>query len=129
VTFRRTHLDLLMTQRGLENHELATQAGTSRQAVWKLRNGYTRMLPDWAKRVAPHLGVTWQELVDGVTTPADQGRAEWIAAYDALDDEQRRALLTVATGMIRRDSPPEPEAPRPRLRAVGCGVVKRDGRK
>jgi transcriptional regulator with XRE-family HTH domain len=103
-----------MTSIGIENHELAAKAGTSRQAIWKLRNGLTRVLPDWAKRLAPHLGVSWEELVDGAPVPADQTRTDLLAIYDAMNEEQRRALLTVAK-VMRPDEKPPPD-PRPKRR-------------
>jgi plasmid maintenance system antidote protein VapI len=117
-----THLDRLMTELGIENHQLAENAGTSRQAIHKLRRGITRMLPDWAKRLSPHLGVSWQELVDGTPTAADQSRAELLSAYDALTEEQRQALLTMAnllvsaanTGASKPDPPAKLEPPRRR---------------
>jgi DNA-binding XRE family transcriptional regulator len=96
-----------MTELGVANHELAAKVGTSRQAIYKLRNGITRMLPDWAKRIAPHLGVSWQELVDGTPSDADLPRAELLAAYDAMSEEQRQALLVIARGMAPPTSPPE----------------------
>jgi hypothetical protein len=104
-----------MTELRLENYELAAMAGTSRQSIWKLRTGLTRMLPHWAKRLAPHLGISWQELIEGPPSPVDQDRAKWNAVYDALDEEGRRALLTVGIGMVRRADPvkPGPAAPTP----------------
>lgn len=112
-----------MTQLELENHQLATQAGTSRQAIYKLRTGITRMLPDWAKRLAPHLGVSWQELIDGAPSEADQARVDLLGAYEAMDEEQRRALLVVAKSMVPMERPSEPVAvPQPRRRAASCQV-------
>lgn len=113
MTSTSTHLDRLMTQRGLANHQLAAKVGTSRQAIYKLRKGITRMLPDWAKRLAPHLGVPWQELVDGGLSADDQDRAELLAAYDAMDPEERRALLTMARGVVRRERIEEPTRTEP----------------
>jgi plasmid maintenance system antidote protein VapI len=99
----RTHLDRLMTELGIENHQLATKAATSRQTIHKLRRGITRMLPDWAKRLAPHLGVTWEELITGPAAPGDPARADLLAAYDAMDEEKRRALLMHEGTVARRD--------------------------
>jgi transcriptional regulator with XRE-family HTH domain len=121
VTTYTTHLDRLMTALGIPNHELAAKAGTSRQAIYKLRKGITRMLPDWAKRLAPHLGVPWQELVDGAPSADDQARADLLAAYDVMNDEQRRALLVMAKAVVRSDPPEEPvPAPHPKRRATAC---------
>lgn len=101
-----THLDRLMTRLGLANHQLAADVGTSRQTIWKLRTGYSRMLPDWAKRLAPHLGVPWQELVDGAPQEVDPARAELLAAYDAMNEEQRGVLLAMVKIIV---PPPKAE--------------------
>ncbi len=118
-----------MAERGLENHELAAKAGTSRQAIYKLRRGLTRMLPHWAKRLAGHLDVSWQELVEGAPTTEDQDRADLLAAFDTMDEEQKRALLGMVKVIARRDALPAP-APKgsPRaLRGDGDGAGRSDG--
>ena len=104
MTPRDTHLDRLMTELGMENHELAAKAKTNRQSIYKLRNGNTRMLPHWAKRLAPHLGVSWQDLVDGPTSPVEQTRAELLTIYDSINDEQRRALMVSARAMSAQNT-------------------------
>jgi DNA-binding XRE family transcriptional regulator len=96
-TPRTTHLDRMMTELGLKNHELAAKVPTSRQAIYKLRNGNTRMLPHWAKRLAPHLGVSWQELIDGCTSPVDQVRP---ALLGAMDDETKAFLLALEARLM-----------------------------
>ena len=123
MTRTATHLDRLMTELGLANHQLAAKVGTSRQTIYKLRNGITRMLPDWARRIAPFLGVAWQELVDGAPSPLDQEQAELLAAFDAMDPEQRKALLTMAKGVVRREPTREAaSAPPAKQPAVGRAV-------
>jgi hypothetical protein len=122
VTSNDTYLDRLMTERGLENHQLAKLAKASRQSIWKLRTGLTRMLPQWAKRLAPHLEVSWQELVDGAPAPVDPARVEWSELFDALDEDQRQALLVVGSGMARRN-PPRSNGPDPPLPFVMGGRV------
>jgi transcriptional regulator with XRE-family HTH domain len=122
-----TYLDRLMAERGLENHELAAKAGTSRQAIYKLRRGLTRMLPDWAKRLAGPLGVSWQELVEGMPTSADQDRADLLAAYEAMDEEQRRALLAMAKVIVRQETAPERRKPPSRKRRAAACVVPLQG--
>jgi transcriptional regulator with XRE-family HTH domain len=122
-----TYLDRLMAERGLENHELAARAGTSRQAIYKLRRGLTRMLPHWAKRLAGHLGVSWQELVEGMPTSADQDRADLLAAYEAMDEEQRRALLAMAKVIVRQEEAPERRRPPSRKRRAAACVVALQG--
>jgi DNA-binding XRE family transcriptional regulator len=101
MTRQSVHLDGLMTASGLENHELAAKVGTGRQTIWKLRNGYTRMLPDWARRIAPHLGVSWHELVDGApresTVPAAE--RELLHAFRSTDAQGREMMLRLARSL------------------------------
>jgi hypothetical protein len=115
-----THLDRLMEALQLENYELAARAGTSRQAIYKLRKGLTRMLPHWAKRLAPHLDVSWQELVEGVPTNVDTDRADLLAAYEAMDDEQRQALLAMAKVIARREKAQDARPGPRRKRSASC---------
>jgi hypothetical protein len=117
VTSPGTYLDRLMTELGIENHQLAKQADAERQAIHKLRRGITRMLPHWAKRLAPHLGVTWQELVEGA--PADPDEARLLAAYRALDKDRKQGLLTVAEGMVPVGRLQAPPPPAPRTQSKG----------
>ena len=116
-----TYLDRVMAERGLENHELAGAVGTSRQAIYKLRKGITRMLPHWAKRLAPHLALPWQELVEGAPMSMDTDLATLVTAYEAMDDEQRQALLAVAKVISRGDEADGQRARRPAAsKAVAC---------
>lgn len=102
-----THLDRLMTERGLQNHDLAGKANTSRQSIHKLRRGLTRMSPVWAKRLAPYLGVAWQELIEGPVDAADAARAELLGAYDAMSEIGRASLMDVARGLLAIHKKPE----------------------
>lgn len=88
-----------MTERAIGNAELARLTEASRQDIYKLRRGLIRMLPPWAKRLAPHLGpgIRWQDLIDGPpSTAPDPGLAKLISAYEATDDEGRALLVSVA---------------------------------
>jgi hypothetical protein len=97
------HLDRLMNGLGLDNHVLAARAGASRQTIWKLRNGYTRILPNWARRIAPHLGVPWHQLVDGtVSAPVGAtSESELLVAFRSTDDQGREMLLRFARSLDR----------------------------
>lgn len=53
----------LMRAKGLSGSELARLAGTSKQQVHKLQRGDRKLAREWAERFAPHLGVTWPEVM------------------------------------------------------------------
>jgi hypothetical protein len=105
-----SHLDQLMTALRMENHALAARVGTSRQTIWKLRTGYTRMLPGWAKRIAPHLGVPWPELVEGApvgeSPDPSLSERELLGAFRSTDEQGREMILRF-TRSLRSDTPEE----------------------
>lgn len=73
----------------------------------------------WAKRLAPHLGVPWQEIVDASPgPPTDQTLSALLTAYEAMGDAQRQVLLQVAEMMAPQQTPDEkpPPDPRPKRR-------------
>jgi plasmid maintenance system antidote protein VapI len=112
MTLESTHLDGLMSVLRLENNELAAKIGTSRQTVWKLRHGHTRILAHWAKRIAPHVGASWQELVDGASA-ADRARTssaehQVLEAFRSTDDQGREMILRLVRSL--RSEPTQREA-------------------
>jgi DNA-binding XRE family transcriptional regulator len=121
----KTHLDRLMAERGMANHQLAKAIDEQRQSIWKLRKGVTRMLPHWAKRIAPHLGVDWQELIEGTSAPADARRIRVNASYDAMSEAAKRlydelGIRLASSGQSDpppADPPPNPTPPRPKERS------------
>lgn len=107
-----------MARKGINDPQLADAAGTTKQQIHKLRHGERKLTVQWAKRLAPHLNASWQELVDSAPSPADVERAELWAAFEMMNAEERRALLTMAKAVVRWEEPPEPQpAPRPKERA------------
>lgn len=94
--------------------ELADAAGTTKQQIHKLRHGERKLTVQWAKRLAPILGFTWQELIEGPSEAADPRRAALLAAYDSLDPRDRETLLRVAESLRRDDSPSAPLTPEER---------------
>ena len=121
----------VMRARGLTDPELARELGISKQQIFNLRRGHRKLTVEWAKRLAPPLGMSWQELITGAPSASfDQARADLLAAYDAMDDEQRRALLAMAQIVVRPQPTEEAtSSPLPKLRAAGCIVpVTRVGR-
>jgi plasmid maintenance system antidote protein VapI len=122
-----------MHARGLTDPGLARKLGISKQQIFNLRRGHRKLTVEWAKRIAPHLDVSWQELITGPPSPpADQTLAELRAAIEAMDEEQRQVLLMMAKVMARRDKPPEatpdpPPKPKPH-RTAAC-IVRQMGRR
>jgi transcriptional regulator with XRE-family HTH domain len=57
-------LSELMRAAGLTDPKLAVRVGTTRQSIGRLRRGHAQITPEWAQRLAPHLGVAWQSLFD-----------------------------------------------------------------
>ncbi len=116
------HLAEFMRASRLTDPSLARLLGISKQQVFNLRRGHRKLTVEWAQRLAPHLGVSWQELITGPpTAPIDQMRADWMAAYDAMSDEQRRAALVMFKVMVPVEKPDEKPPPdqRPKRRANG----------
>ncbi len=101
------HLAEFMRANRLTDPALAGKLGISKQQIFNLRHGDRKLTVQWAIRLAPALGISWERLITGPLAPEDQDRAEWNAVYDALSEDKRRALLTVGKGMIS----PEPEVP------------------
>ena len=117
--------------------QLAVAAGTTKQQIFKLRRGERKMTTQWAKRLAPHLSVSWQEVIEGPTPPMDRSRTELMRAYDAADEQGQEMMLRLARS-LRADSGPGADAesarptaePAPRVRrtnhAEGCVTSIRD---
>lgn len=110
-----------MDRAGVSQSELGRRLGIRSQAVnqW-LKPGGTAPRGARLHQVAAALGVALSELLaERVkpprrpnTPPGDQERIELLTAYDAMSDEQRRALLTVAKGMVPQEAPLDPRPKR-----------------
>jgi len=100
-----------MARAGINDPKLAEAVGSTRQQIHKLRHGDRKLTVQWAKRLAPHLDCSWQELIEGPTEPTDTRRTDLLAVFDAMDERNRDALLRIAQS-LHRDGPP-PEPPRP----------------
>jgi plasmid maintenance system antidote protein VapI len=109
------HLAELMREKGLTDPQLAKKLEISKQQIFNLRHGHRKLTVEWARRLAPHLGVSWERLITGAATVGDQARADLLAAYDAMNEEQRAALLVMVRGMLPQTRPedPNPTAPPP----------------
>ena len=118
-----------MARAGFTDPKLADAASTTKQQIHKLRHGERKLTVQWAKRLAPILGSTWQELIEGPLEPADPLRASLLAAYDSLDPRDRETLLRVAESLRRDDSPappPKPEERPPPPRPTPGGSVAKN---
>lgn len=109
------NLEAAMRRAGVSQSELARRLGIRSQAVnqW-FKSGGTAPRGKRLIRVAEALGVDLAELLNGAPSHADQARVDLLAAYDAMDDEQRGALLTMAKAAARRDDPSAPIPIRPK---------------
>jgi hypothetical protein len=88
-----------MKRAGINDPTLAAEVrNTSKQQINKLRHGERKLTVQWAKRLAPHLDCTWQELVEETPTPIDPGEAAVVAGYRRMNAEGRRALVTLVEG-------------------------------
>jgi hypothetical protein len=95
-----------MREKGLTDPALARSLDMSKQQIFNLRKGHRKLTVEWAKRIAPHLQVPWQELITGSPTPPlDQAGADLLAAFYSMDRRDRETLLRVADRMRREDGP------------------------
>lgn len=116
-----------MTRAGINDPKLAEAVGSTRQQIHKLRHGDRKLTVQWAKRLAPKLDCTWQELIEGPLAPVDTRRVDLLAIFDAMDDRERDRLLRVAQSLRVDDPPaaaprsklPDPIAPEQGVRRVG----------
>lgn len=117
----QNYLAEFMRESGLNDPKLADRLEISKQQVFNLRRGHRKLTVEWAKRIAPHLGVSWQELITGSPDPwRKQARIDLLAAFDAMNDERRRALLATAKELmptpLQGGAPESPAAARPQPR-------------
>jgi transcriptional regulator with XRE-family HTH domain len=127
------HLGRFMREKGLTDPALARLLEISKQQIFNLRQGHRKLTVEWAQRIAPHLEVSWQELITGSgASPLDQAGADLLAAFYSMNQRDRETLLRVADRM-RREDEPAPEQPTNRRGGapphpmLGGGVVKNLG--
>ena len=106
--------------KGLTQVDLAAAIGVSRAHLTNVEGGNGGLALDKLSVLARETGTTVAWLI-GEAAPFDRDRAALLAAYDAMGEEQRRALLTMAKGVVGRESAGEPvPAQRAKLRAADC---------
>jgi DNA-binding Xre family transcriptional regulator len=101
-----------MARAGMNDPKLAEAVGSTRQQIHKLRHGDRKLTVQWAKRLAPHLDCTWQELIEGPVEPTDGRRAGLLEIFDAMDERNRESLWRIAQSLQGNDSSAAPP-PRP----------------
>jgi plasmid maintenance system antidote protein VapI len=99
------HLAEYMLSSGIRDPDLANKVGVSKQQIFNLRRWHRKLTVEWAKRLAPHLKVSWERLITGAPAQAtDQEREELLAFFETMDEAQRKALLAMARVVTRRET-------------------------
>jgi DNA-binding Xre family transcriptional regulator len=95
-----------MARARINSPQLAAAAGTTRQQLHKLRHGRQKLTVQWAKRLAPHLNSTWQELVEGLSGdrahlwPEEVSpERELLEAFWFTDRQGRELMLRLARSL------------------------------
>ena len=100
--------------------DLAAAIGVSRAHLTNVEGGNGALALDKLSILARETGVTVAWLI-GEGDPTDRARADLLAAFDMLNEEQRHALITMAKVLARREQADEPASPpRHKRRAIGC---------
>lgn len=81
---------------GLTDPQLAERVGTTKQTIFKLRHGERKLTVQWAKKLAPHLGMNWERLVQDPRLNDDHRRDAVLAAFDSVSEDGRDLLYRVA---------------------------------
>jgi transcriptional regulator with XRE-family HTH domain len=111
----------MMRATGLDPTSLARKAGVSPSTLTRLMAGSVKHTLS-VRTLAKLSRATGIEIP--VAPPLDESKRELLGAYDAMNEEQRWALLTMAKGIAGQNRTEEaPPAPRPKPRAVGCVVL------
>jgi transcriptional regulator with XRE-family HTH domain len=111
--------------KGLTQVELAAAIGVSRAHLTNVEGGNGGLALDKLSILARETGTKVAWLI-GEVGSFDQPRLDLLAAYDAMDEEQRRALVTMAKAVARREAPePQAPAPRPKPRPAACVIPVR----
>lgn len=79
-----TPLKVLRKRAGLTQEQLGRAAGSGRSTIVKLEKGELPLTEDWAKRLAPHLGVKPEQVYAGPQVPliGYVGAGQRVYAYD-----------------------------------------------
>ena len=94
------------TEKGLTQADLAAAIGVTRSHLTNVEGGNDALSLDKLSILARETETTVAWLI-GETKYFDQPRADLLAAYDAMNEEQRHALLTMVKVMMRRENTEE----------------------
>ncbi len=62
---RKTYFAEVLDARGIKQADICRAIDANKQQVNKLYLGKNPMTEKWARQIAPHLGLTWAELLEG----------------------------------------------------------------
>lgn len=110
--------------RGMTQAALAAALDVVRSHVTNVENGKDKLSLEKLEIVAAETNTTVAWLIgeDLVAKPG-YGHADLIAAYNALDEEHRHALLTMAKGLARSGVATQPTAPKKRTKSRKAATI------
>ncbi|WP_241664053.1 XRE family transcriptional regulator [Oecophyllibacter saccharovorans] len=96
---RAKRLESRMRQCNLGQKALADLAGTTKQNIYKLMRGTTRLSPEWAELLAPHLKVTPQWLLMMEDSRAASADLPEVTRIDTPEGYVAVPFISVRAGM------------------------------
>lgn len=96
-------LGVYMKMASINDPRLAELVESNKQQIFKLRHGERKLTVQWAMRIAPHLGVPWEALLQDPAQTSDPRRGEILANFDSADERGRDIIHTIS----RRLAAPE----------------------
>ncbi|HET6682258.1 MAG TPA: helix-turn-helix transcriptional regulator [Gaiella sp.] len=126
-----SHLARLIQQAGLNNNKLATLAGVRRETISRVVNDHAGLGATLAKRLAPPLGVTIEELVVSREAEVEPRRSLELRLREL--EEDRDYLLQVVRELLAHlekmgvGAPHIPSPPRSSVSVRAPGRTAQDG--
>lgn len=125
---------LLMEAKGLGSKALSLRAGLNETYVRDILKGKSRNpRHEHLQKLAAALGCRVIDLTDELD-PTERARADWMALFDAMTEEQRHTSTEMVKLVVRPGDPPTRSLPRhslpesvapQRLRGLGSGGTRR----
>lgn len=82
-----------MKRAGMTDPKLAELVESNKQTIFKLRKGERKLTAQWAQRLAPHLGVAWQLLLQDPDSESDPRLGEVIVNFGSATEMGRELIL------------------------------------